>query len=417
MLGHAHTLVRGLSTRAFEMKTISTLIATSALPQASAVQAVCREENIVCEASQIVSFSSALPALRSQDQVTFVLICLSDNIAEALATIRELRLAFNKRIVAVGNSADPKLVIDTIRAGAHDFLDEGPHLAKELKDLISRIKQAEAAAQGTGRVIAVTASGGGLGTSFIASNLAAIFAQEEGACCLLDLAVSGGDQTTLLSLKPRYTLAELARNFSTLDSSMFEQSLTEHSRGIKLLANPRVPDHFHELAWPVLQDILRLARHTTSTVVMDIPDARQVEYQRAVAASDVVLLVFRLDFISVIRTRQIVEHLLDTGTDPGKLRLVANRGGQAMELPLGKVEKALGHRVTRCLPDDPATVNPSINLGNPVVFSAPESRVSSHLWSLASEVAGQELAKPGSNHALAGLTAAAAVSFMKLFPG
>jgi MinD-like ATPase involved in chromosome partitioning or flagellar assembly len=67
----------------------------------------------------------------------------------------------------------------------------------------------------------------------------------------------------------------------------------------------------------------------------------------------------------------------------GAVRIVANRYGQPGELPLCKVEACLGRKVDAFIPDDPKTVNASINVGAPAVTEAPKSKFTKSLWQLA----------------------------------
>ncbi len=75
----------------------------------------------------------------------------------------------------------------------------------------------------------------------------------------------------------------------------------------------------------------------------------------------------------------MLDYLKELGVAEDRIRGVANRYGQPKELPLRKVEQALGITIAYHIPDDPAGMNLAGNAGVPVVLERPRASVSKSL--------------------------------------
>src|SRR5690606_7906376 len=138
----------------------------------------------------------------------------------ALETVRELRRRIQpQHLFVVGPTADSKVVLRAIREGAQEYLDH-TDLNQELAAAIERLKQ-EVAARRRAKTLLVVSPSGGAGCSTVAVNAAAVLAQQAGGAILLDLNPEFGDLAALLDLKPVHTAADLCRNTTRLDRSVF----------------------------------------------------------------------------------------------------------------------------------------------------------------------------------------------------
>lgn len=273
-----------------------------------------------------------------------------------------------------------------VRAGADDFLAIGHDFESELETLLTRFEREKVGSDRQSLLVSVMACSGGTGVSFLAINLAAAAAAKCETCGLIDLKLTGGDLATYLKLNPRHTILDLLDKSCDLDQEMFEQSLEVHPSGIRLLAGA---EPFAELRSPspqTMQRILEFARAAFPAAVVDLEDIVHREQIRTLADSDYVVLVLRLDYVSLKRTYQVLQYLDEAGIPRDKLRLVANRCGLPMELGQSKVEKALGMELSQFILDEPGPVNRSINLGSPLIQESPSSGAAQAITSLAHEL-------------------------------
>jgi pilus assembly protein CpaE len=178
-------------------------------------------------------------------------------------------------------------------------------------------------------------------------------------------------------------------NVSRLDRALFERSLVRHTSGVSLLAPPRHYDDIARITAEGVHQVVALARSAFPYVLADLDNSFGPEQVEVLRQADLVLLVIRLDFVSLRNTRRVLEHLERLGIDRGSIRVVVNRYGQPKEVPASKAEEALGLKVFHYVPDDPKAVNRANNLGVPVVLEAPRAAVSRSVAKLAQGVNGR----------------------------
>jgi pilus assembly protein CpaE len=221
-------------------------------------------------------------------------------------------------------------------------------------------------------------------------NIAAALASKHKRVGLIDLKLESGDLAALLDLKPTFTLSDLCQNSARLDHVMFERSLVTHDSGIHLLAPPLELADVRHVHAETVGLAVTLARSSFPYVVADLDHSFHEEQIVVLRQSDIVLVVFRLDFISLRNVRRSLEYLELLGIPRDNVRLIANRYGQSQEVPFAKAEEALGMKISHYVPEDSKTVNRANNHGVPVVLSAPSAKVSKSISLIASSVNGQQ---------------------------
>jgi Flp pilus assembly CpaE family ATPase len=169
---------------------------------------------------------------------------------------------------------------------------------------------------------------------------------------------------------------------------MFEQSLTLHPSSVAVLAAPDIPDEALQVTPEGVQTVLHCARAVFPTVVVDLKTFYgPKDYAEILQSSTDVVVLLRLDFASVRNCRRVLSHLEAMEIDRGKLHLVVNRFGQPKEIEAAKAEVVLGMKIGHYLPDDPKTVNMSINCGAPVVIESPKSPIAKAVVTIAHALA------------------------------
>jgi len=141
------------------------------------------------------------------------LITLGANADQAIKLIRRLTSEAPKTVlIAAANNAAHDLLLESLRAGAREFL-KLPISAEELKTVLDRVVEFCAGQvevpKKKGRMIAVFSSKGGCGTSFIATNLAVAI---NARTALVDLNLQAGDLPLFLGIDPKYSFADMAEN-------------------------------------------------------------------------------------------------------------------------------------------------------------------------------------------------------------
>ncbi len=345
-----------------------------------------------CPTSHIMPLSSAVQRVMNEPPEVVILV-LAPDFERGLSILSLVRAATQARIMVVGPTEDAKLVLRALRGGADDIVDS-TELASELQAALTRLTTANFDQGMAGKLVTVLGPNGGSGSSTLAANIATALAKEHQSAGLIDLKLETGDLASLLDLQPTYTMSDLCQNLSRLDRVMFERTLVKHDSGVHLLAPPRLISDISHVTEEGVNQALALARVMFPYVVVDLDHGfRPIETQ-VLSQSDIVLIVFRLDFTSLRNTRRTLEHLERLEVARDRIRLVVNRYGQAKEVPAAKAEEALGVKIHHYIPDDPKTINRANNNGVPVVIEAPSAKVAKSVTLLARSVNGH-LAKGG----------------------
>jgi pilus assembly protein CpaE len=282
-------------------------------------------------------------------------------------------------LISAAQNASPDLLLQSLRAGAREFL-QLPINAEELKTVLDRVADFCADQVETpkkkGRMVAVFSSKGGCGTSFIATNLAA----STGArTVLVDLNLQAGDLPLFLGVDPKYSFADMAENRMRLDDSLITSFTTPYSSNLSLLAAPKEADLADEIEPEHVFEVLQRLRESYDYVVLDPQHTFDSITLAALDQADEIVLVLTLDIPAIRSTQRALEIFDRLGYPRKKIRIVVNRWSKQIDLDLRHVEKFLGEPVIGFVPSDYQTAVTSINLGQPLVQSEPNSKIALEL--------------------------------------
>jgi pilus assembly protein CpaE len=317
-----------------------------------------------------------------------VVLVLSPAPERALATLREIRTMLPTHVLAIGPAADPRLILQTLRDGACQYIDEQDP-PDEIAAILKRLSVETPQRAVQGRLITVLTPSGGNGGSTIASNIATVLARRYQHCGLFDLKLETGDLATLLNIKPEHSIADFCLNMERMDQVMFEQCFTEHSSGVRLMAPPRHHSQIEQVTPRGVRKALSMARSLYPFVVVDLDHSFRGIHAQALHQAEVVLLVMQLDFTSLHQARRALDYLEEIGIPANLIQLVVNRHRRARELPVSQVEEMLGIKVRHFIPDDFKNVVAANNKGVPVVLEKPRAKSSRSITNIAVSLNGQ----------------------------
>lgn len=315
-------------------------------------------------------------------------ITLGANPDQAVKLIQRLNSESpNTAIISAAAKASPELLLQSLRAGAREFL-QLPISEQELTTVLDRISEFCAgrveAPKKKGRVIAVFSSKGGCGTSFIATNLAVA---TNARTALVDLNLQAGDLPLFLGIDPKYSFADMAENRTRLDDALINSFVAPYSSRLSLLAAPKEADAADEIEPEHVFEVLQRLRESFEYVVLDPQHTFDSITLAALDQSDEIVLVLTLDIPAIRSTQRALEIFDRLGYPRKKIRIVVNRWSKQIDLDLRQVEKFLGEPVIGFIPSDYQTAVTSINLGQPLVQSEPNSKIAQEIRRIARTVA------------------------------
>ncbi|MGI8565263.1 MAG: AAA family ATPase [Pyrinomonadaceae bacterium] len=291
-------------------------------------------------------------------------------------------------IICASQDASPDLILRSLRAGAREFL-RLPVLVEEFRTVLDRIAAFSAgqteAPKKRGRAIAVFSSKGGCGTTFIAANLAAAM---QSPTVLVDLNLHAGDLALFLGVEPKFSIADCIENRTRIDDSLLKSYLTPHSSNLSLLAAPREADSADDIEPEHIFEVLEILRERYDYVVIDPQHTFDGITLAALDQVDEILLVLTLDIPSIRSTQRALAIFDRLGYPRHKIRIVVNRWSKQIDLELREVERFLGTKVMSFVQSDYRIAVNSINLGQPLVESEPNSKIALEIRQIAADITG-----------------------------
>lgn len=308
------------------------------------------------------------------------IITLGANGDQAIRLIQQLSNESPKTaIISAAQNASPDLLMQSLRAGAREFL-QLPIRPDELKTVLDRVAEFCAGQVETprkkGRMVAVFSSKGGCGTSFIATNFAA---STNARTVLVDLNLQAGDLPLFLGVDPKYSFADMAENRTRLDDALINSFVTPYSSSLSLLAAPKEADAADEIEPEHVFEVLQRLRESYDYVVLDPQHTFDSITLAALDQADEIVLVLTLDIPAIRSTQRALEIFDRLGYPRKKIRIVVNRWSKQIDLDLRQVEKFLGEPVIGFVPSDYQMAVTSINLGRPLTISDPHCKIAQEI--------------------------------------
>ncbi|HMP05642.1 MAG TPA: AAA family ATPase [Lacipirellulaceae bacterium] len=332
------------------------------------------------------------------------LIALDSDPPRAIKLISEtLQRAPQCSILVTSSSTDGRLILESMRAGAKEFLTE-PLRPEDLNTALQRVRRQSGGANssrvGQCQILAVAGATGGVGATSLAVNLAcSLAADENNSVVLVDLDMALGDADVFLDTIPEYTLADVAQNVERLDLTLLRKSLTKHSTGLHLLPRPMQLEEVRIITQDKLQRVIGLLKTSFSHLVLDLSKGFSELDMLALRSSESVLMVTQLDLPCL---RNVVRLLMTFDEDEAlreKVKIVVNRvGHDSGQISLKKARDTLGRDIYWQVPNDYRVMVEVRNNGVPLLQHAPKAGITQSIGQLGDALTG----KASSDDAAAG---------------
>jgi pilus assembly protein CpaE len=243
---------------------------------------------------------------------------------------------------------------------------------EERADLVDAIRssaaRAAAAARPRGAVIAVLASRGGAGATFIATHLAAAFADQAHRTVLVDMDRSFGDLTAALGLLEGEvrSIEDLVPVAGELSPDHVSNALVRHEAGFDVLLarsgrggdGTRAGEPRPSVPAGLYAGCAALLAGEFDRVVLHLPRALEDPTRTALRIADQVVLVTGLDLMALYGARRALEAMRsDAATAEGPRIAIVFNATRRAEVTQAEAERVLGIRaVDRVRPDPSVTV-------------------------------------------------------------
>jgi len=301
---------------------------------------------------------------------------------EALKALERVKQAAPDLYVIVSHyHADGDTVIAAMRAGANEFLVQ-PLKRTEFKDAIARYERAPKRT-GTvesklGRIYTFLGAKGGVGTTSLAVNFAAVQAQRKRSTVLLDLDWASNDVAMQLGAAPQYTLAEVAENLSRMDQALFEGFVTRDPLGMYIVGPPDTPEHRGYFTEAHLREFTTFLIERYDDIVIDGgKNLNDEAVMSACQVSTTVFIVIHQDVPCIRNAQRYIGAMVRMGFGQDQIRVVVNQYTRKVgpnQASLEQIQHTLNQPVFYGIPGSPAMLA-AINRARPLVAdrqAAPE---------------------------------------------
>ena len=289
---------------------------------------------------------------------------------------------------------------EVVRAGAVDLmqlpvdddelrgaLERGIELARKAAPaapvVATSAEPAVATAEGgAGIVFTIASATGGCGKTFYATNMGAFLQRQTGrTVCIVDIDLQFGEVSTAMRLKPKFTIYDALQRDEDEDADLqahIDEYLVVHETGVSVLAAPKDPAEADRITPPDVTRIIEALRNRFDYVIVDTPAQLSEVVLAAFDLSELLFLMATLDLPSVRNMGVFLSTLEKLKIPSENIRLILNKAESDVGIDVAQIEKLFPTGFSSVLPYA-KEVSRSINLGMPVIVSAPTAEVSRRL--------------------------------------
>lgn len=248
-------------------------------------------------------------------------------------------------------------------------------------------------------IISVFSTTPGIGKTLVAINLATGLAYEGKKVCLVDLDLQFGDVMNYLQLNSNKTIAGAQRAFKE-DPENFNVNdfLVKYLTGyfdFSILPAPIYVRDAYQIDVLAVEAIIGQHLRDFDFVVIDLNSAFSSMNLAMLDLSTIITYLGVADFLPALKNFKVgYDTLLRFEYEEQKIRLVENRADSQKLIHSSDVEKLLGEPFYHRLPNDFPSATKSIQEGRPLIFAAPDSKLTKSFIELAARYTNRQIITP-----------------------
>lgn len=303
-------------------------------------------------------------------------------------------------IIMIENELMEDTVYKSISSGAKDViispfspskLVESIYRAYQLvkeKQVIHREKPALSKRKNTkGNVITVFSTKGGVGKTFVSTNLAISLAKKtDKRVCLVDLDLDFGNIALALNTVPRFTILDIVDDIRNINQDIIESYLIPHESGIKVLPANIKPQINEFINADHIEIILSAVQGAFDYVVVDMPARFYEPVNPAFQLADVLLMITTPEISTIRNIKASILTLQELNFPKSKIKVLLNRSDNGGQIKPKDVESTLKESLYGVIDADYKLATLSLNNGNPIVLYKPRSTISKSFNALAKKI-------------------------------
>lgn len=238
------------------------------------------------------------------------------------------------------------------------------------------------------QTIVVWSPKGGVGKTFLATNLACAAATATGGCAgLIDFDLYSGDASVHLDLLDGPTVTELVPALADMRPEGLDRFAMRHGpSGLYVICSPRRPELSDLITTENVRNLLSLAGKRWALLYVDTPpDITSDVVGECIDAASKVVLVVTQDVATLKQSKLAVDIFTKLGISKESVAVVLNRASKESPMPAGKVQEFLGVELLGVIPEDRKTAERSVFEGKPAVLYG-KTEIADAIWQVAEKL-------------------------------
>lgn len=222
--------------------------------------------------------------------------------------------------------------------------------------------------QPRGKVLTFISCKGGVGSTFVAINLAYVLAEHfDKRVLFVDLHMQDGDAGFYLLDKPRNeNLGDIIRQ-GGLDSTVIASAALQVTDRLFLLQAPDSPEKSTGITDQHVDNLISVAVQEYDYIVIDVPHMLDSVNMRALDRAETIFLVMQplMNYLRAVVKQLHMFSML--GYPKERIQVILNRMDRNIELTVTQMQDVIAHPIEHIIPNDFRRAVESVNLGIPLV--------------------------------------------------
>src|SRR5712671_2570673 len=310
---------------------------------------------------------------RDNVALDLVIVDTRGDASSAMSNIERMRgAAPHAGIFAVAQTADPDLILQSMRAGANEFFTWPPD-EETFHGAVRRTAGRRETAQGakpSATTLVFFGAKGGAGTTTLSVNCGVELARlSKKSTVIVDLKPGLGEVALFLGMRPRYSLLDAIDNLHRLDREFLRELVVKHKSGLEILGGSDQFDRPGAADGGAIEELFRLLARQYEYILVDCGSQINSCTVAALYTADTIFLVANPDVPSIRNSQRLLDRVRQLGACGERVRVLLNRAQEPYPIPPKQIEGALGHPIHHTFPSDYKTVSTALNSGVPLALT------------------------------------------------
>ena len=237
--------------------------------------------------------------------------------------------------------------------------------------------------------IVIFSTKGGVGKTFVATNLAVSLVQDQGArVCLIDLDMQApGDMARMLNLNPSKSMSDLMGMLKAHPQTAKKSDFIVKTQfGIDFLPGVMRPQQAVHFDTTFLKETFNFINEDYDYIVIDAGKSLSNIFVSVLNQANLIILIATPDLVAIYQTKWILDTLQSLGLPLAMIQCVLNRAESVSGISWQEVKVNLPINIIANIPSEGRVVGLALNRAVPVVIDSPRSKVALALKGLSETI-------------------------------